>query len=69
MLHEETRAQWERYNPQVFIESVLHGTLQNKIKLTSTVVHVYTNHVPHSRNRNNDADRFSARRSADDEPA
>jgi hypothetical protein len=42
MLHEETRAQWEHYTPQVFIDSVLHGTLQDRIKLTSTVIHVYT---------------------------
>lgn len=42
MLHEETRAQWEHYTPQVFIDSVLHGTLQDQIKLTSTVIQVYT---------------------------
>ncbi|GIL14504.1 MAG: hypothetical protein BroJett038_32240 [Chloroflexota bacterium] len=42
MLHEETRSQWERYNPQHFINTVMHGALQDKIKLTSTVIHVYT---------------------------
>lgn len=42
MLHEETRAQWEHYPPQDFIGTVLHGTLHDKIKLTSTVIHVYT---------------------------
>lgn len=42
MLHEDTRAQWERYTPQTFIGTVLHGALHDKIKLTSTVIHVYT---------------------------
>lgn len=42
MLHEETRAQWERYSPQSFINTVLHGALQDKVKLASTVIHVYT---------------------------
>ncbi|NWG17557.1 MAG: hypothetical protein HXY41_13095 [Chloroflexi bacterium] len=42
MLHEETRSQWERYNPQHFINTVIHGALQDKIKLASTVIHVYT---------------------------
>lgn len=42
MLYEETRAQWEQYNPQSFIDHVLNGTLRDKIRLTSTVIHVYT---------------------------
>lgn len=49
MLHEETRTQWEQYNPESFVDRVLNGTLRDKIKLTSTVIHVYTQimfHMP-----------------------
>ncbi|MBI5667206.1 MAG: hypothetical protein HZC41_04290 [Chloroflexi bacterium] len=42
MLHEETRAQWEQYTPQSFVDRVLNGALRDKIRLTSTVIHVYT---------------------------
>lgn len=42
MLHEETQSQWERYNPQSFIKTVLHGTIQDKIALAATVIQVYT---------------------------
>ncbi len=49
MLHEDTRAQWEHYTPQAFIGTVLHGALRDKLQLTSTVIHVYTQimfHIP-----------------------
>jgi hypothetical protein len=41
-LHDETRSRWTRLNPEKFIGSVLYGALREKIKLTYTVVSVYT---------------------------
>ncbi|MBL8164098.1 MAG: hypothetical protein JNJ61_19070 [Anaerolineae bacterium] len=41
-LHDETRSRWSRLNPEKFIGSVLYGALREKIKLTYTVVSVYT---------------------------
>lgn len=41
-LHDETRSRWARLKPEKFIGTVLYGALREKIRLTYTVVSVYT---------------------------
>lgn len=42
VLHDETRARWEQLDPEKFIGRVLYGALREKIKLSYTVICVYT---------------------------
>ncbi len=41
-LHDETRARWSAYPPEQFVSVVMNGTLREKVKLASLIIHVYT---------------------------
>lgn len=42
LLHDETRARWTNYPPETFIREVLNRALGDKINVTYTMMHVYT---------------------------
>lgn len=47
MLHDETRSRWEQFSPERFIQTVLNGTLREKVNTAYMVIHVYTQIVHH----------------------
>jgi hypothetical protein len=42
LLHDETRARWTNYPPEKFIREVINRALRDKINVTYTMTHVYT---------------------------